>query len=67
MYPKESLGMVKCSRRAKEELFWSGISLEVEQMVTNSSVCPDFAKNHATEPVKFAVPPSTLWNKIELI
>lgn len=61
---RSHFGVAKCSRRAKEELFWSGISLEVEQMVTNSSVCPDFAKNHPTEPLKPAVPPLTLWNKI---
>ena len=40
---KSHLGIAKCRRRAKEVLFWPGMSLDVEQMVTNCSVCADFA------------------------
>ena len=36
---KSHLGIAKCRRRAKEVLFWPGMSLDVEQMVTNCSVC----------------------------
>ena len=61
---KSHLGIAKCRRRAKEVLFWPGMSLDVEQMVTNCSVCADFAKKQPTEPLKPTVPPSLLWQKI---
>ena len=44
---KSHLGIAKCRRRAKEVLFWPGMSLDVEQMVTNCSVCADFAIDFA--------------------
>ena len=61
---KSHLGIAKCRRRAKEVLFWPGMSLDVEQMVTNCSVCADFAKKQPTEPLKPTVPPSLPWQKI---
>ena len=61
---KSHLGIVKCRQRAREVLFWPGMSLDVEQMVTNCSVCADFAKKQPTEPLKPTVPPSLPWQKI---
>ena len=43
---KSHLGIVKCRQRAREVLFWPGISVEIEQMVTNCSVCADNAKKN---------------------
>ena len=61
---KIHLGIVKYRQRAREVLFWPGMSLNVKQMVTNCSVCADFAKKQPTEPLKPTVPPSLLWQKI---
>ena len=65
---KSHLGIAKCRRRAKEVLFWPGMSLDVEQMVTNCSVCvcvcADFANKQPTGPLKPTVPPSLPWQKI---
>ena len=36
---KSHLGIVKCRQRAREVLFWPGMSVEIEQMVINCSVC----------------------------
>ena len=36
---KSHLGIVKCRQRAREVLFWPGMSVGIEQMVTNCSVC----------------------------
>ena len=36
---KSHLGIVKCRQRAREVLFWAGMSVDIEQMVTNCSVC----------------------------
>ena len=56
--------MANCRQRAREVIFWPGMSLDVEQMVTNCSVCADFAKKQPTEPLKATVPPSLPWPKI---
>ena len=61
---KSHLAIAKCRQRAREVLFWPGMSLDVEQMVTNCSVCADFAKKQPTEPLKPTVPPSLPWQKI---
>ena len=63
---KSHLRIAKCRRRPKEVLFWPGMSLDVEQMVTNCSVCvcADFANKQPTGPLKPTVPPSLPWQKI---
>ena len=43
---KSHLGIVKCRQRAREVLLWPGMSVEIEQMVTNCSVCADNAKKN---------------------
>ena len=55
---KSHLGIAKCRQRAREVLFWPGMSLDVEQIVTNCSVCADFAKKQPTGPLKPTVPPT---------
>ena len=61
---KSHLGIAKCKQRSREVLFWPVTALDVEQMVTNCSVCADFAKKQPTEPLKPTVPPSLPWQKI---
>ena len=61
---KSHLGIFKCRQRAREVLFWPGMSVEIEQMVTNCSVCPDYAKKQPSKPLKPSVPPSLPWKKI---
>ena len=40
------------------------MSVEIEQMVHNCSVCADYAKNQPSEPLKPSMPPSLPWKKI---
>ena len=61
---KSHLGIAKCRQRARKVLFWPGILVDVEQMVTNCSVCADFAKKQPSEPLKPAIPPSLPWKKM---
>ena len=56
--------IAKCRQRASEVLFWPGMSLDVERMVPNCSVCADFAKKQPTGPLKPTLPPSLPWQKI---
>ena len=61
---KSHLGIVKCRQRAKEVLFWPGMSVDIEQMITNCSVCADYGKKQPSEPLKPTIPPSLPWKKI---
>lgn len=61
---KSHLGIVKCRQRAREVLFWPGMSLDIEQMITNCSVCAEYAKKQPSEPLKPIIPPSLPWKKI---
>ena len=61
---KSHLGIVKCRQRAREVLFWPGMSVGIEQMVINCSMCADYAKKQPSEPLKPSVPPSFPWKKI---
>ena len=49
---KSHLGIAICRQRAREVLFWPGMPVDVEQMVTNCSVCADFAKKQRKEPLR---------------
>ena len=61
---KSHLRIVKCRQRARDVLFWPGMSVEIEQMGTNCSVRADYAKKQPSEPLKPSVPPSLPWKKI---
>ena len=55
---KSHLGIVKCRQRARDVLFWPGISVDIEQMMNNWSVCVDHANKQPSEPLKPTFPPS---------
>ena len=61
---KIHLGIAKCRQRAREVLFWPGMSLDVEQMVSNCSLWADFAKKQPMEPLKPTALPSLPSQKI---
>ena len=61
---KSHLGIAKCRQRARKVQFWPGMSLDVEQMVSNCSLWADFAKKQPMEPLKSTALPSLPWQKI---
>ena len=61
---KSHLEIAKCRQRAREVLFWPGMSLDVEQMVSNCSLCADFVKKKPMEPLKPTALPLLPWQKI---
>ena len=61
---KSHLGIVKCRQRAREVLFWPGMSVQIEQMVNNCNMCADYAKTKSPEPLKPSMRPSLPWKKI---
>ncbi len=49
-------GIENCIARAREHIYWSGITAEIKDMVSNSSTCFDEPNQHPTElmnPTKF--------------
>ena len=59
---KSQLGIAK--QRDREILFRPGMSVEIDQMVTNCSVCADYAKKQPSEPLKPSVSPTLPRKKI---
>ena len=44
-------GIVKCKQRARDILFWPGMSSQIEDKVSKCSVCSQFQKVQAREPM----------------
>ena len=61
---KSHLGIVKCQQRARDVLFWPGMSVHIHEMAANCSVCADYGKRQPSEPLKPTVPPKFPWEKI---
>ena len=57
-------GIVKCKRRARDILFWSGMSSQIEDKVSKCSVCSQFQKAQAREPMIIQDPPDRPWSRI---
>ena len=37
------LGIVKCKQRAREALYWPGMSAQIEEKVKDCTICHDYA------------------------
>ena len=61
---KSHLGIVKCRKRARDVLFCTGMSVDIEQMVNNCSLYVDFANKQPSEALKPTFPPSLPRKKI---
>ena len=55
------LGMEKCKNRARELLYWPGMSKEVEDMILNCSTCLTFQKGNTKEPLMPKEVPNGPW------
>ena len=57
-------GIVKCKQRARDILFWPGMSSQIEDKVSKCSVCSQFQKAQAREPMIVRDPPDRPWSRI---
>jgi predicted Fe-S protein YdhL (DUF1289 family) len=57
-------GIQGCLRRARELLFWPGMSSEVKDFVSNCSTCNDHRNNQQNEPLLSHEVISRPWAKI---
>ena len=45
------LGIVKCQQRAREALYWHGMSAQIEEKVKDCTICHDYAPAQQKEPL----------------
>ena len=58
------LGINSCIRRAKDTIYWPGISKEIRQFVESCDTCASMADKQAPEPLIVHDMPSRTWEKI---
>ena len=57
-------GVAACVRRARDVLFWPGMSAEITEMVTACSVCSEYQVRQQKEPLMTHKIPKTPWTKV---
>ena len=57
-------GIVKCKQRARDLLFWPGMTSQIEDKVAKCQVCNTYQKSQTKEPMVLSQPPSRPWAKI---
>ncbi|XP_021359179.1 uncharacterized protein K02A2.6-like [Mizuhopecten yessoensis] len=55
------LGIVKCKSRARDTLFWQGMSSEVEDIVSKCSICAQHSNRNPKEPLVETEVPTRPW------
>jgi len=56
-------GIAKCRVRARESVWWPGISRQLEELVDNCPVCRKFGRNHVEQMITPGLP-DFLWQKV---
>ncbi|XP_021340087.1 uncharacterized protein K02A2.6-like [Mizuhopecten yessoensis] len=56
-------GIVKCRERARNSIWWPGINREIENLVTNCTVCIKYRSDHA-EPLRPTEFPERPWQMV---
>lgn len=60
------LGAEKCLERARQGIYWPGISAEIREMVARCAICQRFANHQQKEPLMPHEVPSLPWNKVAM-
>lgn len=58
------LGINKCKRRARQCLYWKGISVDIEKYVSNCPTCIKFSNLNVKEPLKQHDLPKRAWQRV---
>ena len=58
------LGIEKCKARAREILFWIGMSADIEKVVAKCPVCIKYQPNNRREPLKPHEVPDRPWSQV---
>ena len=58
------LGMDMCKRRARESIYWPGMSKEIDQLISKCDICLRHRNQQSREPLKCHEPAGYPWEKI---
>lgn len=58
------LGVVKCKQRAREVLYWPGMTTQIEEVVAVCSVCATYNRANMREPMMETECPDRPWVKV---
>lgn len=58
------LGITKCKSRARELMYWPGISRDIENLINKCSICEKFQKSQTKEPLENHELPSRPFQRI---
>ena len=57
-------GVASCLRKARDIVFWPGMSAEIKDLVKRCSVCAEFQAKNASQPMQSHQNPDCPWSKI---
>ena len=58
------LGIVKCKSRARDVIFWPGMSSQIEEMVSKCAICAELQNSNTKEPMTCAELLSRPWSRV---
>ena len=59
------LGVIKCKSRARDLLYWPGMSMQIKHMCSNCAVCLEHRKTNFKEPLIPHEAPKRAWSKVD--
>ena len=60
------LGIASCLRRARDVLFWPGMSAQVKDFISKCSTCNEYSHRQCKEPLLNHSIPSRPWSKLAI-
>ena len=57
-------GVASCLQKAKDIVFWPGMSAEIKALIERCSVCAEFQAKNASRPMQSHKIPDRPWTKI---
>ena len=58
------LGIDKCKRRARDVIYWPGMSAQIEDMVSSCTICSRYQRSNPKEPLLPHSPVHRPWEKV---
>lgn len=60
------LGIESCLRKARDSVFWPGMSSEIKEVVLQCSVCAEFQPKNHKEPMQTSKVPDRPWSRVAI-
>ena len=60
------LGIESCLRKARDSVFWPGMSSEIKEVVSQCSVCAEFQPKNHKEPMQTSKVPDRPWSRVAI-